>query len=165
MSNGFLANNKMVLGFAGGTIALAVAAAFSVGLFVPESVNPAPEDQVVEGTPEDASSQTARAAQPAPPAPTWSDEGGFADDWNTASVASANGNSGWASGTPTTGANEIEFGTYDPSARQTGPAPAPSRGGGQGSGSRAGGGSGSGPTITSGAAPGAPNNPPPGSNR
>ena len=113
MSKGLFADRKLALGFAGVTVAFAIVAALSAGVFVPAVEQQASQDEIVEDAPRTA----ARSTQSAPPAPTWSDQGSFSDDWNASSVASANGNANWGSSNASSNEDEIDFGDYQPDRR------------------------------------------------
>ena len=89
MSNSFLENPKVALGFAGVVVAIALVASVALEEFTPG------EDETIE----DASLQQAQApaqvsqqAAPAPAAATgWAGDAGVSDDWGAPSTAMQNG--------------------------------------------------------------------------
>ena len=150
MSKSLFANPKAALGFAGVTIAIAIAASFSVGMFVPD----AGEDPESVASPEVAPAPA--APRPAAQTTTWADAGaedGFDDDWGAAATDTV-GNRGWNQSTNGNEMVEPTFGNFSPES-SNGPrqaSSAPSRGG-----------SGSSASVRSGASPSAPPlNPPSG---
>lgn len=103
MSKSMFANPKAALGFAGVTIAIAIAASFAASAFLPQAT----------AEPEVVAQPEAETAKPAPtqPAPqtAWADDG-FSDDWNASSVDTAS-----AVGSGNTGpmpSEQPEFGDY-----------------------------------------------------
>jgi hypothetical protein len=105
MSKSMFANPKAALGFAGVTLAIAVAASFAASAYLPGT---AEQEEVVAET-----EVTAPAAAPAAPASqvAWADEG-FTDDWNESAVDTANG---FDSGSPAAETGQPAFGDYAPS--------------------------------------------------
>jgi len=152
MSKSMFANPKAALGFAGVTIAIAVAASFGANHFLPSSDQNTPVAAQTE--------ETAPAARQSQPAATvaWADEGsdgGFSDDWNDSAVDSANGFNDPSSSSD---ANEMEqpsFGDFAPQSREASRDRRPSS-------SRSSAPSSPGPRIESRAAPDAPALQPPG---
>ncbi len=112
MSKSMFANPKAALGFAGVTIAIAVAASFAAGAYLPDGAVQEEAVAQVETPP--------APSAPATPAPqmAWADED-FADDWNSSAVDSA---TGVATDSAPTSTGEPVFGEYSPSAEQEGPA-------------------------------------------
>ena len=110
MSKSMFANPKAALGFAGVTIAIAIAASFSVGLFLPADEA---EPEVV-GNPEAVTEQ--RTQQPVAPATTWADAGSedsFDDDWSDAATNTAS-NRTWNGSSSANELVEPDFGDYSP---------------------------------------------------
>lgn len=105
------ANPKAALGFAGVTIAIAIAASFAAGSFLPGADGQA-EGQAVAATETEGTSGPAAAA-PAAPAQqmAWSDDE-FADDWNSSAVDSA---TGVAVDSAPSGTGQPTFSEYSPS--------------------------------------------------
>lgn len=103
------ANPKAALGFAGVTIAIAIAASFSAGMFVPGG-DAQPEEVAPEAV------EAPSAPRAAAPVTTWADagdDGDFADDWSDAATNSGT-NRGW---NESNGGDEMPgpaFGEYDP---------------------------------------------------
>lgn len=142
-------NRKTTLGFAGVTVVVALAASFSASTFI--TAPAAPDEAVPEAVIQDAPIAAAAA-----PDMAWDDEG-FSDDWNSSAVDVAVGNESSADEIGETGGASV-FGDYAGQSENVAHAgPQSAAGSGQRSGSNA-------PTITSGAAPGAPPINPPGSN-
>ncbi len=150
MTKTMFANPKAALGFAGVTIAIAIAASFGASQFLPATDEEPQVAQPVEGAP-----TPAQVNQP-PAAVAWADDGsdgGFTDDWDDSAVSSANGfNDDNGPGA----VNEMEepsFGDFSPQSRERSGAPAPR--------ARASASS-SAPRVVSRAAPDAPELQPPG---
>lgn len=142
------ANPKAALGFAGVTIAIAIAASFGASAFFPGSdaeTEVIAETEAVPETP----TKSAPAANVA-----WADDG-FSDDWNASAVDTASGNGSSSNSGNSSEPGESDFGDYTPEERGASSAtnrssssrPTPA----------------SGPRIRSGAASGAPALNPPGS--
>lgn len=143
MSNSLFENPKIALGFAGGVVAIALVASVALNEFG-TGQEPAPEINAVQsGTPEAPANQ-ANSGFASQQASGWAGETSMSDDWapQSASVPNAGFNSNFDSGT---NPDEPVIGDY---------APTMAKGNGLDR-------SGSGPTITSKAAPGAPEVVPP----
>ncbi|WP_299194901.1 hypothetical protein [uncultured Erythrobacter sp.] len=109
MSKSMFANPKAALGFAGVTIAIAIAASFSAGMFVPGG-DAQPEEvtaNVVEAP---------SAPQAAAPATSWAEAGDdedFGDDWSDAATSTAS-NRGWNESSSGDEMAGPAFGDYSP---------------------------------------------------
>lgn len=143
MSKSLLAKPKSTLGFAGVIVAFALVVVFLASRFLP-FINPEPAaPQVVELNEESA----APVAQPTPQV-TWADDSGLTDDWNVAPANQSQSSSDQAADSDSPDADQDVFSDFSPEA-----SPAPARPSTRGSNS--------GPTITTRAAPGAPEPVPP----
>lgn len=143
-------SHKTLLGFAGVMIVIAIVAAVLAGRFVP---TPEPEVADVVEAPE-----PEKAAPAAPVATTWADEGdngGFADDWNEAAVASAAPDETLGSQGGARSASSPTFGEFAPTDGSRSASSSRRSGSGRS-------GSSSGPRIETSTAPGAPPLNPPG---
>lgn len=118
MSLNIFANKNIALGFAGLVVVLAVAAPMATELLVPSDGSEFDTGADAETAPQVA------AKAPEQPEPTWSDEP-LADDWNTGSVASANGNAGWAGGSKSNSEIDQTFSDFSPTRGGSGTSFAP----------------------------------------
>ncbi len=147
MSKSMLANPKAALGFAGVTIAIAIAASFGADAFLPVSEQETKVVAETETVPE------ARAESAPATTVGWVDDG-FSDDWNDSAVDTASGNGPSQDSDVPDELGQPEFDDFTPQTRTS--SSTANRSPSARSAPTAG------PRIQSGAAPGAPPVNPPG---